>query len=179
LLAMLAAFVIVAGLLLPFLAPALIVSVWGDAATAVFSGIPVIAAVAYVLHTFVPPLARFHGRYGPLLHGIFRATYLILAGGYLQAGLTEPEAWPSWVPALALSGALVWWSQRRGTKAQRLSLLLLACTALPAVQFFVIGVRTFMPHPGGMLLTGGLALAVLAEVLRLRRAGAAPMVQRD
>lgn len=177
-LAKFAALVMVAGLLLPFLAPALITGVWGDAATAVFSGIPVIAAVVYALHTFVPPLARFHERNGPRLHGILRATYLMLAGGYLQAGLTgEPEAWPSWVAALAVSGALVWWPQRRGTKAQRLPLLLLACTALPAVQFFVIGVRTFIPHPGGMLLTGGLGLAVLAEVLRLR--GAAPVVQRD
>jgi hypothetical protein len=171
LLAKLAALVIVGGLLLPFLAPALILSVWSNAATAVFSGIPVIAAVAYALHTFIPPLARFHERNGPLLHGILRATYLILAGGYLQAGLTnELEAWPTWVSALVVSGAIVWWPQRRGTKAQRLPLLLLACTALPAVQYFVIGMLTMFPHPGGMLLTGGLGLAILAEALRLRGA---------
>ena len=95
-------------------------------------------------------------------------------------GLLLPELGPAllvsvWGAALAISGALMWWQQRRGTEAQRLPLLLLACTALPAVQFFVIGVLTMIPHPGGMLLTAGLGLEVVAEVMRLRRE--APVVQ--
>src|SRR5207247_10296116 len=55
-----------------------------DAPTILFQGVPVLITIAYVLHSFVPPLAQFHQRYGQGLHGLFRVVFFVLAGAYLD-----------------------------------------------------------------------------------------------
>lgn len=103
----LGALVIVVGLCLPHgpdMRPvAVLWASWADLATRVFVGVPVLAALAYALHAFVPPLARLHEQHGPALHSVFRAVFFTLAGGYLHQGLTgERDAWPFWLAALLL-----------------------------------------------------------------------------
>ena len=51
------------GLFLPYTPGNRIVSgLLQDAPTILFQGVPVLITIAYVLHSFVPPLARFHQR---------------------------------------------------------------------------------------------------------------------
>ncbi len=55
------AVVLAVGLFLPYTPGIRIVtSVWQNAPTVLFQGVPVLITIAYVLHTFVPPLAQFH-----------------------------------------------------------------------------------------------------------------------
>ena len=58
-----------AGLVLPYgcdVRP--ITGVWSDLPMVLLIGVPLLMAVAYILHTFIPPLARFHERIGPARH---------------------------------------------------------------------------------------------------------------
>ena len=170
----LAAALLLLGLSLPFafgLRP--ITSAWDGAEPALMIGIPVLITIAYVLHTFLPPLARFHERNGPALHGLFRVVYFVLAGMYLHDGIVGGSAgWASWVAALVVTGGLLYWSQGRGTKAQRLPLLLLVVVGLPIVSYFLSGLNTGNLQPGGWVFTAGWVLAVAGEVAGLRGARA-------
>src|SRR5436190_924403 len=78
------AVLLAAGLVLPY-SPGLrvITAVWDNATVILLQGSTVLILIAYVLHAFVPPLARFHQRYGQALHGFFRMVFFVLAGGFL------------------------------------------------------------------------------------------------
>src|SRR5437899_12357240 len=91
----LAALTLLVGLCLPYgcdVRP--ITGVWGQVSTVLFLGVPVLVPLIYVFHTLVPPLAAFHERHGPLLHGSFRVVYFGLAGGYLAFAVTKRDGWP-------------------------------------------------------------------------------------
>src|SRR2546427_6263281 len=95
----------------------------------------------------VPALARFHERHGAGLHGIFRAVFFLLAGAYLMRGLEgRDDNFPwFWLIALLFCGGLLYWQQQRGTKTQRLPLLLLTIVGVPAVYY-----RTAFLTQGGL-----------------------------
>ena len=170
----LAAVLLLVGLCLPYSCDARpITAVWADAETILMVGIPVLVSVAYALHVLVPALARFHERNGAALHGVFRATYLVLAGAYLSFALhKEGEHADRFhaVIAIALTAAVLWWQQRRGTKAQRLPLLLLVIVGLPEVLYFLSGIHTHDLKIGGWIFTVGYLLAVGLEGRDLRGA---------
>src|SRR2546426_3609588 len=72
------------GLFLPYSPDVrVIASVWHNAAEVLFQGFPVLLAFVYVLHTFAPPLTRFHERHGQALHGALRMVYFVLVEAYL------------------------------------------------------------------------------------------------
>jgi hypothetical protein len=170
----LAAALLAVGLVLPYgcgVRP--LTGAWDGIEPVFLVGIPVLVTIAYVLHTFVPPLARFHERNGPFLHGVFRVVYFVLAGMYLLETIKGDDPWFLGVAALVTTGAILYWSQGRGTKAQRLPLLLLIVVGLPAVYYCLSALRTGDLQYGGWLLTAGWLLAVGAEVDGLR---AAPLV---
>src|SRR5256885_8737869 len=78
------------GLFLPYTPGNRIVTgLFQDIPTILFQGVPVLITIAYVLHSFVPPLAQFHQRYGQGLHGLFRVVFFVLAGGYLAMSLAK------------------------------------------------------------------------------------------
>src|SRR3989442_12780595 len=90
------------GLFLPYSPDVrVIASVWHNAAEVLFQGFPVLLAFVYVLHTFAPPLARFHGRHGQALHGSLRMVYFVLVGAYLATATAGGArlAPPGTVPA--------------------------------------------------------------------------------
>src|SRR5207245_11434143 len=94
------------GLFLPYSPDVrVIASVWHNAAEVLFQGFPVLLAFVYVLHTFAPPLARFHGRHGQALHGSFRMVYFVLVGAYLATATAGGAGWPALGPGVA--GAVV------------------------------------------------------------------------
>lgn len=171
----LAAALLAVGLVLPYgcdVRP--LTGAWDGLEPSLLVGIPVLVAVAYVLHTFVPALARFHERNGQVLHGLFRVVYFVLAGMYVQVTIKGEDApWFVGVAALVTTGAILYWSQRRGTKAQRLPLLLLIVVGLPAIYYGVSGLHTGDLQYGGWLLTAGWLLAVGAELDGLRGAPSA------
>lgn len=163
------------GLFLPYVSELRIVTaVWQDARTILFQAVPVLLTAAYVLHGFVPPLARFHERHGPALHGVFRVVFFVLVGAYLATALSrERLGWPTPGPvsiAIVLTGALLYWSQRRGSKAERLPLLLLICVGVPTLAFGVTALRAGALLYGGWVFLAGYAVAVVGEVLALRAA---------
>jgi hypothetical protein len=170
----LAAALLLVGLALPYgggVRP--LTGVWDGLEPGLMIGIPLVITVAYVLHTFLPPLARFHERNGPALHGVFRVVYFVLAGMYVHDGIDgESDGWVFWVAALVVTGGLLYWSQGRGTKAQRLPLLLLVIVGLPAVSYCLITLDTGGLQAGGWMFTAGWVLAVGAEVAGLRGAPA-------
>lgn len=170
----LGAAVLLVGLCLPYSCDIIpITGVWDDAASIVGLGLPVVIAVAYVAHTFLPPLARFHERHGALLHGVFRAVYFVLIGFYLGDALQDKsdrsDHWSTLI-TFAVTGALLYWQQGRGTKAQRLPLLLLIIFGIPAINYFVLTVWDG-GQVGMWVLTAGYLLAVAAEVQALAPAG--------
>lgn len=168
----LAAALLAVGLVLPYgcgVRP--ITGAWDGIEPSILIGIPVLVTIAYVLHTFLPPLARFHERNGPALHGLFRVVYFLMAGMYLRETIEGgDDPWFLGVAALAVTGAILYWSQGRGTKAQRLPLLLLMVVGIPAVYYGLSGLRTGDLQYGGWLVTAGWLLAVVAEVDGLRSA---------
>ncbi len=90
------------GLFLPYSPDVrVIASVWHNAAEVLFQGFPVLLAFVYVLHTFAPPLARFHQRHGQGLHGALRMVYFVLAGAYLATATAGRADWPALGPVLA------------------------------------------------------------------------------
>src|SRR6266581_2346520 len=142
------------GLFLPYGPARIIAIVWQGVPTILFSGVPVLITIAYVLHSFVPPLAQFHQRYGQGLHGLFRVVFFVLAGAYLAMSLAKEHAgWPAHlhvIVALVVTGGLLYWGQGRGTKAERLPLLLLICAGIPTIAYFLDAV-----HAGELLYGGG------------------------
>src|SRR2546430_6720081 len=90
------------GLFLPYSPDVrVIASVWHNAAEVLFQGFPVLLAFVYVLHTFAPPLARFHGRHGQALHGSLRMVYFVLVGAYLATATAGRPHLPAPGPGLA------------------------------------------------------------------------------
>src|SRR2546422_3259078 len=89
------AVLLAAGLVLPY-SPGLrvITAVWDNATVILFQGSTVLILIAYVLHAFVPPLARFHQRYGQALHGFFRMVFFVLAGGFFATASAGRAGWP-------------------------------------------------------------------------------------
>ena len=170
----LAAALLAVGLVLPYgcgVRP--LIGAWDGIEPTFLVGIPVLVTIAYVLHTFVPALARFHERNGPFLHGVFRVVYFMLAGMSRPqpiAGGEGDDPWFLGVAALVVTGAILYWSQGRATKAQRLPLLLLMVVGIPAVYYCLSGLRTADLQYGGWLFTVGWLLAVGAEVNGLRGA---------
>lgn len=168
----LAAVILAVGLCLPYgcdVRP--IAGVWHNVATILFLGLPVLAAVVYVLHTLVPALAAFHERHGLLLHAVLRVLYFLLAGGYLAFAVTKRESWPGLIAAaaaLVVTGGAITWQQGRGTKATRVPLLLLLCAGVPEIAFLVEFLRQGELQVGGWVFTGGWLLAVFAETQVLK-----------
>src|SRR2546428_901543 len=100
------AVLLAAGLVLPY-SPGLrvITAVWDNATVILLQGSTVLILIAYVLHAFVPPLARFHQRYGQALHGFFRMVFFVLAGGFFAtaaAGRAGRPGLPHVIVALAI-----------------------------------------------------------------------------
>jgi ABC-type amino acid transport system permease subunit len=170
----LAAVLLLVGLCLPYGCDARpITAVWADPETILMVGIPVLVTVAYALHVLLPALARFHERNGAAFHGIFRAAYLMLAGAYLYFAVhKEGEHADKFhaLVALVVTAGLLWWQQRRGTKAQRLPLLLLVIVGLPEVLYFLSAMHAHDVDVGAYVFTAGYLLAVGLEVRDLRGA---------
>jgi hypothetical protein len=167
----LAAALVLAGLCLPYACDVRpVTGVWDSgAANAGMLGIPVLAAVLYVLHEFVPPLAAGIERHGPAVHGVLRAVFLLLAGAFLvraiQAGSDAPQRLGT-AAALLVTGGVLAWPQGRGTRAQRVPLVLLAILGIPVIALPVV--LDFDLQTGGWLFTAGWGLAVLEEMRLLR-----------
>lgn len=166
----LAAVLILIGLCLPYgcdVRP--IIGVWDSAASGVMLGIPVIAAVLYVLQELLPPVAAAVERGGAALHGVLRAVFLLLAGAYLLSAIQDggdPRDRLGVAAALVVTGGVLVWQQGRGTKAQRVPLLLLGVLGIPVVDMLV---RVELDlKVGGWLLTAGWVLAVIEESRLLR-----------
>lgn len=162
------ALILLVGLCLPYgcdVRP--ITGVWQDVPTIALLGVPVVAALIYVLHTLVPALAAFHERHARTLHSIFRVIYYALLGGYLAFAVTKRENWPGPIEvavALIVTGVLAVWPQHRGTSAARLPLLLLTVVGVPEVAYLVGFLRQSAVQVGGWVFTAGWVLGVLAEV---------------
>src|SRR2546428_12349133 len=158
------AVVLAVGLFLPYTPGNRIVTgLFQDIPTILFQGVPVLITIAYVLHSFVPPLAQFHQRHGQGLHGLFRVVFFVLAGAYLGMSLAkEHPGWPlplHVIVALAVTGALLYWEQGRGTKAERLPLLLLICAGVPTIAYFLDTLRRGELMYGGWVFTAGRIVA--------------------
>ncbi|HEV8265866.1 MAG TPA: hypothetical protein VGQ06_13035 [Gemmatimonadales bacterium] len=168
-----AAVILVIGLCLPYscgVTP--LIGVWDGVGAIVMLGIPVLVTIAYALHQLVPALAAFHERHGPALHGFFRAVCLVLLGVHVGAAFdsdTESQARVATGISFVLVGVLLYWQQGRGTKAQRLPLLLLSVVGVAAIFAFVSYVGHGLQY-GGWVFTAGWLLAVGAEVDGLRSA---------
>src|SRR6266550_1208801 len=162
------------GLFLPYSPDVrVIASVWHNAAEVLFQGLPVLLAFVYVLHTFAPPLARFHQRHGQGLHGALRMVYFVLAGAYLATATAGRADWPALGPVLAalvVTGGLLYWGQGRGSKAERFPLLLLIAGGVPTVAYFIETLRAGALAYGGWAFTAGYVLAVVGEVQASRAA---------
>ena|SRR5437660_9509945 len=168
----LAAALLLVGLALPYSCGTRpIAGVWDDLPTVMLLGIPVIAAVAYALVALLPTLTRFQERHGRTIHAAGRALFLVLWGAYLYAGLKgDAEGPPVWIASLAVTGALLYWQQQRGTKTERLQLLRLTVVGLPVVMYLLDGVISGGLQIGAWVLTAGWVLGVVAEVETLQRA---------
>ena len=165
----LVAAVLLLGLCLPYacdITP--ITGAWDDLATAISLGVPMIVAIAYVAHVFLPPLARFHERHGAMLHGLFRMIYFVLAGWYFADALRDTtmgtDRW-AMLGALAGTGALLYWQQQRGTKAARLPLLFLIIGGIAVVSYGISLLSDW--QVGAWVTTGAYLVAVGLEARTL------------
>ena len=162
------------GLFLPYSPDVrVIASVWHNAAEVLFQGFPVLLAFVYVLHTLVPAFARFDQRHGQRLHGALRMVYFVLVGAYLATATAGRADWPALGPVLAalvITGGLLYWGQGRGTKAERLPLLVLIAGGVPTVAYFIETLRAGALAYGGWVFTAGYVLAVVGEVQASRAA---------
>ena len=171
----LAAVVFVIGLVLPHscgISP--LRGSWDGILAAIMFGIPVLVTIAYAFHQLVPALARFDERHGAALHGLFRALCLVLLGVYLGwvlgDDIEQRDRTATAVTWVIAAGLLVW-QQGRGSKAQRLPLLLLTIVGTGAIYAFARFVGDGLQY-GGWVFTAGWLLAVIAEVDGLRGAAA-------
>jgi hypothetical protein len=173
----LAAILLLVGLCLPYgcdVRP--ITGVWHDLPSILFLGIPVIATLVYVLHTLVPPLAAFHDRNAAVLHAIFRVIYFGLVGGYLAFAVKHRDDTPGLIDtaiALVVTGLLIVWQERRGTKAARLPLLLLTTVGVAEVAYLAALLPGGDLRIGAWIFTAGWVLGVVAEMQTL---AAAPII---
>lgn len=162
----LAAALVLVGLCLPYgsdVRP--LTGVWDSAAHAGMLGIPVLAALLYVLSELLPPFAGALERHGPAVHGVLRAVFLLLAGAYLVSAIQDGSGARQRLgtaASLLVTGGVLASQQGRGTKAQRVPLLLLAILGLPVVELPVV--FDFDLKAGGWLITAGWALAALEEM---------------
>lgn len=161
----LAAALLLVGLCLPYACDVRpITGVWDSKASAVMLGIPVLAALLYVLQELLPSLAAAIERRGPAIHGVVRALFLLLAGAYLLSAIqngADAGTRLGVAAALLVTGGVLVWQQGRGTKAQRVPLLLLGVLGIPVVDMLV---RVELDlKVGGWLLTAGWVLAVIEE----------------
>lgn len=167
----LAALLLLVGLCLPYSCDVRpITGVWHDLSSILFLGIPVIATLIYCLHTLLPPLAAFHERNAALLHAVLRVVYFGLVGGYLAFAVKHRDEVPGLIDtaiALVVTGVLIVWQERRGTKAARLPLLLLTVVGVPEVAYLAALVPGGDLRVGGWVFTAGWVLGVLAEVQTL------------
>jgi hypothetical protein len=86
----LAAALVLAGLCLPYACDVRpLTGVWDSGANAAMLGVPVLAALLYVLQEFLPPLAAVIERRGPAAHGALRAIFLLFAGAHILAAIQE------------------------------------------------------------------------------------------
>src|SRR2546429_6981379 len=147
------------GLFLPYSPDVrVIASVWHNAAEGLCQGFPVLLAFVYVLHTFAPPLARFHKRHGQALHGSLRMVYFVLVGAYLATATAGRADWPALGPVLAalvVTGGLLYWGQGRGSKTDRFPLLLLIAGGMPTIAYFIETLRAGALAYGGWGFTAG------------------------
>src|SRR5207302_10606309 len=108
------------GLFLPYSPDVrVIASVWHNAAEVLFQGFPVLLAFVYALHTFVPPLARFHQRLGQALHGSLRMVYFVLVGAYIAtaaAGLVDLTVYGTVLADLVITGGCLYLGFGRGRR---------------------------------------------------------------
>src|SRR3989442_8290605 len=135
------AVLLAAGLVLPY-SPGLrvITAVWDNATVILLQGSTVLILIAYVLHAFVPSLARFHQRYGQALHGFFRMVFFVLAGGFFATASAGRAGWPVLLHVilpLAITGGVRYRGQGRGGQNERLPLVLLGCVRAPRAAFFL------------------------------------------
>ncbi|HYK83626.1 MAG TPA: hypothetical protein VEU55_10835 [Gemmatimonadales bacterium] len=174
-----AALVLVAGLCLPYrfdVQP--IVFLREDAGAFVSVGVPILLAFAYAVATLLPPVGRAVERVGRGLHGVLYALFFIFVGLSLGAALSQPDHttardWAALGVGCAVGGALVWWSERRGTPAQRVPLLLLATFGLQAVAVLWSFALPALQYGAGVTVVG-YVVAVLSEMRALRPAAATP-----
>jgi hypothetical protein len=154
-----------------------VTDVWrGSPASVLPLAVPLVAAVLWGLLELAPPVAAGLERRGAAWHGALRAVYLLLAGAYLVRALGPQASGPERLgvaAALLVTGGLLVWQQGRGTKAQRVPLLLLAIAGIPVVVYPVA--TEFALQVGGWLVTAGWALGVMEEA---RLLAATPPVVR-
>src|SRR3989442_9468838 len=136
------AVLLAAGLVLPY-SPGLrvITAVWDNATVILLQGSTVLILIAYVLHAFVPPLARFHQRYGQALHGFFRMVFFVLAGGFFATASAGRAGWPVLlhvIVALAITGGPLYWAQGRGAQTGRTPLLVPVFVRVAARAVFLV-----------------------------------------
>jgi hypothetical protein len=166
----LAAALVLAGLCLPYACDVRpLTGVWDSGANAAMLGVPVLAALLYVLQEFLPPLAAVIERRGPAAHGALRAIFLLFAGAHILDAIQEDADTGDRLgvaAALLVTGAVLVWQQGRGTKAQRVPLLLLGILGWPVVRLLVV--LELDLQIGGWLITAGWGLAVLEEMRLLR-----------
>jgi hypothetical protein len=72
------------------------------------------------------------------------------------------------VIALGFTGGLLYWGQARGSKAERLPLLLLTAEGVPLIAYFIETLVAGALAYGGWVFTAGYLLAVAGEVQGLR-----------
>lgn len=166
----LAAVILGVGLCLPYSCDVRpITGAWTNVPTILFVGIPVLAVIAYVLHTLIPPLAAFHERHGQRLYAILHLLYLGLAAAYLAYAVSRNSGGPGLLPvaaALVVTGVMIIWQQGRGTKATRVPLLLLLCGGVAAIAY-AVELRADLNVGAWVFLTGWV-LGAFAESLVLR-----------
>ena len=172
----LAAAVLVVGLCLPYSCDVRpITGAWDEAASIVGIGIPVLMAVVYALLTLVPGAGRYFAAQGQMLHGVLRMVYFILAGFYLGDAIrdtTQTKDQLSTGLALVTTGALLYWQQGRGSKADRLQILLLTGLGLAVLSYFLSGLSAAPSdlQIGAWLVTAGWLLATVLEAMDLSKA---------
>ncbi len=166
----LAAVILAVGLCLPYSCDVRpITGAWESLPVVLLVGLPVLAVVAYVMHTLIPPLAAFHERHGRRLHAILRLLYFLVAGAYLANAVTKNVDWPGLIAvavALVVTGVILIWQRGRGTKATRVPLLLLLCAGVPAIAF-AVALRADLKVGAWVFLAGWL-LGVFAEMQVLK-----------
>jgi hypothetical protein len=147
-----------------------------DAGAFVSVGIPILLAFGYALVTLLPAAARAVARQGRALHGLLSALFFIFVGLSLGAALSQPghttaRDWAALGVAVTVGGGLRSWTERRGTEAQRVPLLILAIFGLQAVAVLWSFALQALQY-GAWVMMAGYITAVASEMRALRPAPA-------